>query len=752
MLTLTLKGAPKLSVRLAASSTRRKISHFGAFLIHKLSVCCTTVYVSSEDTNPATQSQEQAVHLAALQRTLLESTLDALITTDLDFRIRTWNRGAERLYGWTAQEATGQRIFDLLPCDYQGVSEEAVLAQFYDEGRWQGEVIQPAKDGERRVILSATELLRDEQGTVIGALAINRDITPRKRAEAALKESEARLRLALDGAQFGVWERDLLLDTLSFDARCRELFGVPEAGAVQDMLERVPLDDREQVEAAIGRALDPEHPDDDYATEHRLLHPDGKERWLSVRGQARFRGAGKDRVPVFLSGVVADVTERRVLSERLEQLAYFDPLTGLPNRALLHDRLTQAIAHARRTGNTFAVLFLDLDNFKVLNDSLGHTFGDQVLREVARRLSDAVRAEDTVARLGGDEFVLVLSELTDPKDAAQVARKVLERVSEPLVLGGQTLRLGTSIGIAHHGGTESLDDLLKHADLAMYRAKARGKGQVEFFTPELNVRARERLTLERELRRALALGELVLHYQPRVDLSSGQLTGLEALVRWQHPERGLLLPGTFIPLAEETGLIHELGGFVLEQACRQPGVWRAAGLAVPPLAVNLSVKQLQHEDLFGSVERSFQEARLEPRQLELEITESVIMHLENGTMPKLAALKRLGVSLLIDDFGTGYSSLAYLKRLPVDGLKIDRSFLQNLGGGADAQDAAIVRAIVTLGRNLQLALIAEGVETSAQQQFLLEAGCTEGQGFLFSRALPATEVEGLLRSASRVAN
>lgn len=694
----------------------------------------------------STRSVSDAAQLEALQRALPTSVTDAVVSTDLAYRVRTWNPGAEALYGWTAAEAAGRILWELISPHPRGVAEEEVQTRVRHEARWQGELTHRTKAGRLLAIFGTVEVLRDERGEPIGTLVINRDIGARKQAEEALQASELRLRMALDGAKLGVWHRDFVTGTMTFDARCRELFGMPAEGPVPEMMERVHPDDRKRVETAIGRALDPRDPNDDYLIEHRLLLAGGEERWLAVRGRSHFRRDGQERVPVFLSGVVADVSERRALDEQLTRLAHYDPLTGLPNRTLLHDRLAQAIANARRHASPLAVLYLDVDDFKRLNDSLGHAFGDRVLQRVAKRLTSVLRGGDTVARLGGDEFVLVLSELGNASDAARVASKILAQVAKPETIEGREVHIETSIGIALYQGQETLDDLLQQADLAMYRAKAQGKGRYRFFTPELHRAAQQRLIIEGDLRRALRSGEFVLYYQPRVDLVTREITGLEALVRWRHPRRGLLPPGSFIPIAEETGLIHDLGGLVLEEACRQLVAWRAADVRVPPVAVNLSVMQLQREGFVDMVADLLERTGLDPHLLEMEITESIMMELAGGSAAALTALRQLGIRILIDDFGTGYSSLAYVRRLPLDGLKIDRTFLKGVDAeNTDSKDAAIVRAIITLGRNLGLRLVAEGIDRPAQLQFLLDAGCPEGQGFLIAPPRPAAEVEALLR-------
>jgi diguanylate cyclase (GGDEF)-like protein len=432
----------------------------------------------------------------------------------------------------------------------------------------------------------------------------------------------------------------------------------------------------------------------------------------------------------------------------LQHLVLHDPLTKLPNRLLLEDRLQQAIEECRRSATRCAVLFVDLDRFKTLNDSLGHYAGDRVLRTVAERLRGAVRHEDTVSRLGGDEFVVLLRHLAEHGDAAELARKLMTQLARPIMLEEQELRIGSSIGISlfpEHG--DNAARLLANADAAMYHVKKAGRSSFAYFTEDMSNFFPKRLALETELRAAIETRQLLLHYQPKVDMRSGHVSGIEALVRWQHPERGLIPPSEFIPFAEETGLIVPLGNWVLRQACMQNKAWQRRGVGHMVVAVNISGVQFQQPDLVESVSAALQESGLEPACLELEITESVVMQNAPQAIVMLEQLHAMGVSLSIDDFGTGYSSLNYLKRFPIQKLKIDQTFIQDIS--LDADDAAIVQAIVALAHGLRLRVVAEGVERLDQLDFLRDLGNDEYQGFLFSRPLPAAELERRLLAISR---
>jgi diguanylate cyclase (GGDEF)-like protein/PAS domain S-box-containing protein len=429
--------------------------------------------------------------------------------------------------------------------------------------------------------------------------------------------------------------------------------------------------------------------------------------------------------------------------ERAEYLAMRDSLTGLPNRMLLHDRLEQGIVNAARQKTGFAFMFIDLDRFKTINDSLGHDVGDALLKCVAARLTACVRASDTVARLGGDEFAVILENLrdTDDEGAQQVAEKMISAMGEPMLVGTQHLNTSCSIGISLYpsDGRDSAT-LMKHADVAMYHAKENGRNNYRFFSAELNARAQERLSIENYLRLALRRNELLLHYQPRIRIADGALTGMEALLRWSHPRRGLLLPAKFIDVAEDSGLIVPIGEWVFERACRQARQWQAVLGPQLRLSVNLSVGQVSNgERLFRAVDGALRASGLDPASLDLELTESIIMQNVGDKAGFFDRLGELGVGLAIDDFGTGYSSLSYLKKLPVDAIKIDRSFVHDIG--RDASDEAIVRAIIAMAHSLKLLVIAEGVETEAQLATLAALGCDEYQGFLASPALPPAEFE-----------
>jgi diguanylate cyclase (GGDEF)-like protein len=472
-----------------------------------------------------------------------------------------------------------------------------------------------------------------------------------------------------------------------------------------------------------------------------LRHADG--RWVQVEGTSKNLLSDPN-----IGGIVVnyrDITERKTFEERLKHQAFHDTLTKLPNRALFMNRLGHALIRTERREKSAAVLFLDLDNFKLINDSLGHEAGDRLLVSVAERLRRCLRAEDTASRFGGDEFTVLLENVKDASDAVRVADQITRALSTPFILESREVFVTTSIGIAlGTSGRERPTDLLRNADVALYRAKASGKATYEVFDAFMNIAALERLDLEGDLRRAIERGEFAVHYQPQLELSTGRIAGWEALVRWMHPERGPILPAAFLSVAEETGLIVQIGRLVLEEACRQATEWQEQHPTETPLkmSVNISAKQLQRPDeLVEEVIRILEQTELAPGSLVLEITESMLMGDAEQNVDVLRRLKDLSIGIAVDDFGTGYSNLAYLKRFPVDMLKVDKSFVDGLGENPEA--TAIVEAVVSLARAMGMQTVAEGIETTGQADLLRALGCELGQGYYFSQPLPAHEANAL---------
>jgi diguanylate cyclase (GGDEF)-like protein len=463
------------------------------------------------------------------------------------------------------------------------------------------------------------------------------------------------------------------------------------------------------------------------------------------------RRFGEDAVSFLqsMANALASAIDRRMDEEDARERALHDPLTWLPNRALFADHLTTALARQERRGGWAAVIFLDLDRFKLINDGLGHQAGDELLKEVAPRLKEAMRPGDVVARFGGDEFAVLLDDLTSERDATRVAERIAAALQSPFVIGGRELFVSASMGIALGSSADQSETLIRDADAAMYRAKELGRARYEMFDQNMRIRLAERLRVENELRAGIDRGELCVHYQPVVELRSGRVAGAEALVRWNHPEHGLLLPGEFIDVAEESGLVRRLGDWVLGEACRQVAVWQNASPDSPPvtMAVNVSARQLSDPGFPHTVRKVIEATGIEPMSLTLELTESLVMDQNRSSLGALRALSELGVRLSLDDFGTGYSSLAYLQRLPLDVIKLDRRFIARIG---TETDDAIVRAVVALGQSMGLGVVAEGVETAEQLVTVSELGCQYAQGFYFSRPVDRTEFGDLLHDPERI--
>ena len=696
------------------------------------------------DISARRQAEEDLVRF----RTALETSADLILLTDLEgLRYIDANETACRALGYSREELIGMSLVEI----NLNMSEAELRRRFQEtvdrgsesvvtesEGRFARR-----KDGSVFPIEITRRYLRIGERDII--VAVCRDITERKRAEAALKLRN----LAIESSVNAIVITNHLLDDQPIEyvnPAFERISGYSPAEALGRNCRFLQGTDRGQAEVALLRR----------ATEagreaHVVLRnyrKDGGVFWAQLSISPLRDAAGQVTHYV---GVLSDITEARNYREQLEHQANHDMLTSLPNRSLLRDRLDLAVAHAHRQGKLLAVAFIDLDNFKVINDSLGHSAGDQLLKVTAERLRACLREDDTVARHGGDEFVLLLNDQVSREAVGRTISRVIERLAQPLIVEGHEITNTCSVGVTLYpdDGTDA-GTLLRNADAAMYRAKAQGKNSFQFYAAEMSSHLGERLKLEAQLRRALERGEFVLHYQPKIDLRSNEIYGLEALIRWQHPDEGLVAPGRFIGLAEETGLIVPMGEWALRTGCAQARAWSDAGLPPMLLSVNISARQFKRRDLVQTVSRVLEETGLAPERLELELTESLVMENAEEFIQTLAALKRLGVSLSVDDFGTGYSSLSYLKRFPVDRLKIDQSFVRDIG--SDPDDAAIARAVIQLGHSLDLRVTAEGVETEEQLAFLREHGCDEVQGYLFSRPVTVEAIGKLLAGPKRPAS
>jgi diguanylate cyclase (GGDEF)-like protein/PAS domain S-box-containing protein len=596
-------------------------------------------------------------------------------------------------------------------------------------------------DGRVRWVLERGVGLRNAHGQLAWIEGFIQDISERMAANEALHEAVRRYRSLFEHATEGIFQTTPEGRYLNANPALARIYGHDSPDTLIAHLHDIPRQLYVLPERRVEFVRLMQEQGAVRNFESQVYHCDGRIIWISENARAVKDADGSVQ---FFEGTVVDVTERKQHDAELEYQASHDSLTGLPNRSLLRDRIEQAIVKAQRDGHHVAVVFVDLDHFKLINDSLGHHVGDRLLLEVADRLMACIRGHDSVARQGGDEFVIVLTEQHDEHETIAIVSRLLEVISQPWMDEDQEYGLSCSVGISCYPNDGSDPDaLLRCADAAMYQAKASGRSTYHFYTPELNQAISERLELENSLRHALERDEFRVYYQPRVEVASGRIIGAEALIRWDCPGKGLIPPDSFISIAEETGLIIPIGQWILEEACRQNSAWQRAGLPPISVSVNLSPIQFRHAGLVSSVADALAQAALDPACLELELTESFVMQDAERINVAMQALKKLGVDIAVDDFGTGYSSLSYLKRFPVDRLKVDKSFVRDID--SDPDDAAIVRAIITLGHALGLKVVAEGVETSAHLDFLRQHGCDELQGYYFSRPVPAAGMEALLR-------
>ncbi|MBA1147710.1 EAL domain-containing protein [Ectothiorhodospiraceae bacterium WFHF3C12] len=853
----------KTNAVLLREAERRAAQDGGAFDLFRAATALEEKV--RERTARLEEAKAQLRDSLALVRATLEATTDGILVVDRAGRLVDYNERLLALWRLPREklqlgvEAYNQSFVTSQLLDPEGYVRRT--EEYYQDPESEGFDVVHLKDGR---IFERYSVPQRVGGEAVGRVWGYRDVTEQRRAEQALRESEARLAQAQRIAHIGNWEIDLEDGRVWFSDEILRLFQIdPDASEnlIRDGLAQLDPDDREEALQWNQAARDGRT---EFRGEWRMTPADGQERILGVHARVLPDEAGNPRRlagtcqditevkrseglnarlgrildsssneiyvfeaeslrfvqandsalanlgygnnllrqlsppdihgvdedtfrdwlaplldgtvrelvfnsdhhrrdgstypvelhlqyspeerPAVIVAVVQDITERRRSHERLYYLANFDELTGLPNRSLFRDRLTQAIAQARRDDAGLAVLFMDLDRFKSVNDTLGHGIGDELLRAVATRVGECLREVDTFARQGGDEFTVVLGGVESARSAAAVAEKILERFATPFTVGGHEIYTSGSIGITlFPDDAEDADGLLKNADTAMYLAKERGRGTYQFFTPDLDIAARERLLLEGGLRRAVENDELRLAYQPQVDLRTGAFIGFEALLRWEHPELGLLSPDRFIPIAEETGTIIPIGEWVLRQACAQWRKWCDLGLPPMTVSVNMSVRQFRQPDLASVIQRALREADMDAHWLELELTESMLMTNADMSTGILDDLKAVGARMAVDDFGTGYSSLNYLKRFPLDTLKIDRSFIKDID--RDSDDAEIARGIIALGRALQLTVLAEGVETADQRDFLLREGCHFAQGFMFGRPVAPEQATDILRAS-----
>jgi diguanylate cyclase (GGDEF)-like protein/PAS domain S-box-containing protein len=666
-------------------------------------------------------------------RAALDAIPDPVWLKSVDGRFSICNSQFERCVGASEADLIGRTDYDLVDrrlADFFRENDRKVLAA--GEPRANEEWLTFATTGYRGLFETIKAPMRGPDGELIGVLGIARDITTRYRAERAAKLSKARLSVALHATQIAIWDWDIKRDRWYASRVYYTSLGYPperRRGDREIWIERVHPDDRGRVLGIIQKAMQGDTAPYEY--EARLRHADGSYRWMQVRGVAvdhNSRG-----LATRMLGVRQDITEKKAAEERIRRLAHYDTLTQLPNRTWLNEIMPGTFTRARIGGETMAVLVVDVDNFKNINDTFGHSIGDELLVDVAKRIGTLACEADVVARIGGDTFVMVLSG-GKISQAITLAQRLIELLSLPFRTGQLDLMITASIGVAlspAHG--VDFDTLFKCADGAMHRAKQQGRNHYVVFSEEMHLRSARNLILETELRHAIDRGELLLHYQPQVSLTDGRLTGVEALLRWHNPNLGTVSPAEFIPITEDSGQILKIGSWVLRQAVSQLRDWLAQGLPPLSLAVNLSCVQFRDPQLPELIRRVMDEAGLHPRFLELELTERVALDDPGGAVAVMNELHELGVRIAIDDFGTGYSSLSYLKRFRASQLKIDQSFVR--GVADDAEDQAIVKAIIGLAGSLGVGTIAEGVETAEQLEFLKKHGCQQAQGFYFSPAI-----------------
>ncbi len=676
-------------------------------------------------------------------RALAENANDGMLIADMAGTIVYANNQIAEITGYQSLELLAMNIKQLIAADDAKVIDDIHAAVFTgaEAGAYE---IRLVRKNQSRVPVEVSNALTTWTGKMADLLIV-RDITERVSAAKVLQENQARLDLALRSAEMGVWSFDLIANKRHFDDQTCHLLGIDPTkftGTAQEFFKVVHPDDLETLKSKMAQTIKQNIP---YEAEYRIVWPDGSIHYIATRGRLVRDEQGQ---PSKINGIVFDITEWKEVQDKINNLAFYDPLTELPNRRLLSDRLQKALASSVRSKRTGAILFIDLDNFKTINDTFGHALGDLLLKQTATRLTSCVRVEDTVARIGGDEFVVMLENLSrDEFEAAThteaIAEKIVATLSEPYQLAPHEYHSTCSIGIAlFNDHMQSVDEILKQADIAMYQSKKAGRNTLRFFDEQMQETVTARVVLEGELRKALDCQQFELYYQIQLD-SFLQPIGAEALIRWNHSDRGLIFPEKFITLAEETGLILPIGQWVLETACAQLKAWQNEDYTREfVLGVNVSARQFRQADFAAQVKTAVQGHAINPKLLKLELTESALLENIEDAIATMNALKEIGVRFTLDDFGTGYSSLQYLKRLPLHQLKIDQSFVRDIA--VDSNDMAIVRTIIAMAKSLNLEVIAEGVETEQQLQMLLNSGCTQYQGYLFGKPVPIGQFEALI--------
>lgn len=692
------------------------------------------------------RTEAALVKSEAFLNTIFDSIHDSFCIIDNSYRILRVNEAYAKMKNVDIRRLAGETCYAVL-YGRSSICDDCIVQKTFLSGASCAKekmVLDPR--GAKTWFEINTYPIVDNEGNMSHVVEYSRDITERKKAEEALRESEERYALAARGANDGLWDWDLRNRSVYFSCRWKSMLGYEEkevGGHPDEWLGRIHPDDRETVEAKITSHLIGHNPH--FVCEYRILHKDGTYRWALNRGLAVRDNDGK---AYRIAGSQTDITARKAVEEQLLHDALHDSLTGLPNRALFMDRLDHVLRSSQRyTGYLYAVLFLDMDRFKAVNDSFGHAIGDKLLIAIGQKISNSLRPGDTVARLGGDEFAILLEHISNLTDAVEIAERIRTELLSPFSLDGHEIFSGASIGIALSSGVyERPEQILRDADVAMYQAKAKRNSSYEIFDAKTYVSVVEHLQRETDLRRAIEHKEFLLHYQPIIDLKKNMIIGFESLVRWNHPLRGLIYPTEFIPLAEETGLIFQLGEWTLRESCRQLRAWQEEYPQDPPLtmSINISGRQFSQPDLISTLTDIAKETGIDASSLAIDITESTIMENAEAAAAKMLQLREMGIHIHIDDFGTGYSSLSHLHRFPITALKIDRTFVSRLTANGENKD--VITTIVSLAKSLNLEVIVEGIELIHQLSKINNLNCHYGQGYLFSEPKEAEAMHAWLKA------
>jgi len=704
----------------------------------------------AQDISERKQAENQLRHAYSLTKTIIDSMNDAISLIDVrDFTIVRVNKAFLQSYGYSDEsEITGKHCYEITHHRPDVCSAPDDICPLVESVKTRGyfaaDHVHYDKRGEKIYVEVSTSPIKDEAGNVIQVVHIQRNITERKKAEEALRESEERFRAFFEMAAVGTTQVDpATMRFLRTNQRFCEMTGYScEELRSMTFNDLTHPDDKTLDEERFRETLGPSAPT--YETEKRYIRKDGRVVWVHVSAIVVHDSQGR---PLHTAAIVQDITDRKKMEEEIRHMAHHDTLTGLPNRRLFRDIFEIEVAQARRNRKKLAILFLDLDRFKEINDTLGHEVGDELLKLAAALFRDAIRESDTVARIGGDEFNILLADLVRPESISDIAQKIINRFRSPFSISGHELNITTSIGISvYPDDSKDIDTLLRYADIAMYSAKEAGRNTYRFFNPAISIRTIERMRLENMLRRSIALGELVMYYQPTVDIKNRRMICAEALIRWRHPDKGFLTPEHFIPMAEEMGFITEIDEWVLRTVCGQITSWSNERLSPICVTVNLSARMFQDPELVHKISSVLRETGAFAQCLDLEITETTAMSNVERTASKLLELREMGIHISIDDFGTGYSSLNYLKKLPIERLKIDQSFIRDIA--TDPDDRAIIGAVTSMAHKMGIRTVAEGVETEEQLAFLRVSECDEAQGYLFSRPVPAERFRELVEAGT----